>query len=185
MGATCVTRSVCSKQHRDPISKLTTVGNSKKRIASGSQRGACWQVLRNWESNRHIWIVYASSAKKEVWMDVLNVSHRFFLPLGLLLKLIEHVQQHVHSASIVCASNQYFVALRTAKKSRDRNGRPCFRTFIVLCCLHLSLCWSILSWPESWLSAWICGISDRIHGVTLESACFEAEEEWNRKIWIC
>ena len=39
-----------------------------------------------------------------------------FLPLGLLLKLIEYVQQHVHPASIVCASNQYFVALRTAKK---------------------------------------------------------------------
>ena len=33
-------------------------------------------------------------------MDVLNVSHRFFLPLGLLLKLIEHVQQHVHPACI-------------------------------------------------------------------------------------
>ena len=38
-GATCVTRSICSKQHRDPISELTTIGNSKKRIASGSQRG--------------------------------------------------------------------------------------------------------------------------------------------------
>ena len=195
MGATCVTRSVCSKQRRDPISELTTVGNSKRRIASGSQRGVCWQVLRNWESNRHIWIVYASSAKKEVWLDVLNVCHRFFLPLGLLLKLIEHVQQHVHPPSIVCASNQYFVALR--KKCRDLKGRPwnelcpicpywsCFRRFIVLRCSHLSLCWSILSSPESWLSASICGISDKIHGVTLESACFEAEEEWYRKIWIC
>ena len=30
---------------------------------------------------------------------------------------------------------------------------------------------------ESWLSASICGISDKIHRVTLESACFEAEEE--------
>ena len=40
-GATCVTRSICSKQHRDPISELTTIGNSKKRIASGSQRGVC------------------------------------------------------------------------------------------------------------------------------------------------
>ena len=191
MGATCVARSVCSKQHRDPISELTTVGNSKKRIASGSQLGVCWQMLRNWESNRHIWIVYALSAKKEVWLDVLNVCHRFFLPLGLLLKLIEHVQQHVHPTSIVCASNQYFVALRTAKKSRDLNGRPwtelcpicpywsCFRTFIVLQCLHLSLCWSIVSWPESWLSASICGVSDKIHRVT------EAEEEWYRKIWIC
>ena len=40
----------------------------------------------------------------------------FFLPVGLLLKLVEHVQQHVHPPSIVCASNQYFVALRTARK---------------------------------------------------------------------
>ena len=164
MGATCVTRSVCSKQHRDPISELTTVGNSKKRIASGSQRGACWQVLRNWESNRHIWIVYASSAKKEVWLDVLNVCHRFFLPVGLLLKPVEHVQQHVHPPSIVCASNQYFVALRTARNvetGRAGHGMnfvrfaPIGHAFAGFCApvLAFSLCWSIVSWPESWLSA--------------------------------
>ena len=161
---------------------LTTIGNSKARTASGSQWGMGSQAEFH-------------QSKRKVCLDVLNVCHRFFLPLGLLLKLIEHVQQHVHPPSIVCASNQYFVALR--KKCRDLKGRPwnelcpicpywsCFRRFIVLRCSHLSLCWSILSSPESWLSASICGISDKIHGVTLESACFEAEEEWYRKIWIC
>ena len=132
MGATCVTRSVCSKQRRDPISELTTIGNSKKRIASGSQRGACWQVLRNWESNRHIWIVYASSAKKEVWLDVLNVCHRFFLPLGLLLKLIEHVQQHVHPASIVCASKP---CEPQKKVETGRAGHVCARLLCSVACI--------------------------------------------------
>ena len=41
MPVACVTRSICSRQHRDPISELTHIGNSKKRIASGSQRGVC------------------------------------------------------------------------------------------------------------------------------------------------
>ena len=132
-GATCVTRSICSRQHRDLIS------DSKERTASGSQWGMGSQ------SEFH-------QSKRKVCLDVLNVCHRFFLPVGLLLKPVEHVQQHVHPASIVCASNQYFVALRTAKKSRDRKRRPwnelcpicpywsCFRRFIVLRCSHLSLC---------------------------------------------
>ena len=96
-GATCVTRSICSRQHRDLIS------DSKERTASGSQWGMGSQ------SEFH-------QSKRKVCLDVLNVCHRFFLPVGLLLKPVEHVQQHVHPASIVCASNQYFVALRTAKK---------------------------------------------------------------------
>ena len=41
MPVACLTRSICSRQHRDPIRELTTVDNSKKRIASGSQRGVC------------------------------------------------------------------------------------------------------------------------------------------------
>lgn len=150
--------------HIGTISGLTTIGNSKNRIAFGSHQSVYWQVRGNWESSRHIWIVYFISQSK-VWLDALNVCHRFFLPVGLLLKLIEHVQRHVHLPSIVCASDQYFVVPRTTKKSRDRKGLPwhelgttrpywsCFRTLIVLQCSHLSFCWSILSWPESWPSA--------------------------------
>ena len=131
--ATCVTRSICSRQHRDLIS------DSKERTASGSQWGMGSQ------SEFH-------QPKRKVWLDVMNVCHRFFLPVGLLLKPVEHVQ-HQCTPPIHCACiESVFRSPVNRKKSKDRKGRPwnelcpicpywsCFRRFIVLRCSHLSLC---------------------------------------------
>jgi hypothetical protein len=165
---------------------LTTIGNSKERTASGSQRGVCWQVLGNWESSRHIWIVYAFSSVKEKGM----LGRTECMPSVFSTCWI--VVETGWTCTATCTPPIHCVCIESVfrspanrKKSRDRKRRPwnelcpicpywsCFRTFIVLRCSHLSPCWSILSWPESWLSASICGISDKSHGVTLESACFE------------